>query len=62
MEPWQQEALHRLQLERKPRPLCRCCGEPIETELCLDLEPFGIRAVACEDCVNRQLVVRRQYV
>lgn len=62
MEPWQQEALHRQRLEARPRPLCRCCGLPVNTEQYLELEPFGIRAVACEECVNKYLVIRRQYV
>ena len=53
MEPWQQELLYRARAEQLPRLMCQCCGEAVETELYLDLEPFGIRAVACERCVER---------
>lgn len=53
MEPWQQEAL------RQQRPcglaICQCCGEPVRTPWYLDLEPFGLSAVACERCVDRNL-------
>lgn len=49
--PWRQEAL--LQHRRAKNPICQCCGEEILTECYLDLEPFGILAVACETCVSR---------
>ena len=49
MEPWQQELLNRARAERQPRLMCQCCGEAVETELYLDLEPFGIRAAACSE-------------
>lgn len=53
MEIWQQEALSR----RRPPALglCQCCGEPVQTEQYLDLRPFGLQAVACERCVDRNL-------
>ena len=51
--PWQQEAQEQLGQERQRRLLPRCngCGEPVETERRLELERFGVRGVACEDCV-----------
>ena len=51
MKPWQQEAL--LQAHRRPRAICRCCNQPVETELWLDLSAFGMDAVGCERCVYR---------
>ena len=50
MELWQQEALRQ---ERCRVPLCQCCAEPVRTELFLDLRPFGLPAVACQRCVER---------
>ena len=35
-------------MNRQPR--CMGCGQPITTELYLDLEPFGIDGRACECC------------
>lgn len=54
MEPWQEERLQQLLLDKKKklRPGCHCCGEPVDTELFLDLGPFGIRAYGCENCVR----------
>ena len=62
MEPWQQEALRELLLSKRLRPTCRCCGQPIDSDRYLDLEDFGIRAAACEDCVDRNWITRRSYV
>ena len=57
VEPWQQEQLWQLQLENKAlhRPRCHCCDKPIKTELCLDLSPFGLQALACESCVENNM-------
>ena len=33
-------------------PKCLGCGCPTTGETYLDLEPFGIRGVACEKCVE----------
>jgi hypothetical protein len=55
MKPWQQELLYRAQQEKLPRITCQCCGEAVATELYLDLEPFGLRAAACERCVERNM-------
>lgn len=59
MEPWQQQAQHAFHQERLQQrlPRCQCCERPVTTEFYLDLEPFGIRAVACEQCVMRHLGV-----
>lgn len=35
------------------RPRCVCCDEPVTTELYLDLEPFGLKGIACERCRDR---------
>jgi hypothetical protein len=51
MKPWQQEALRHA--GRRPKPICQCCDQPVETELWLDLSPFGINGVGCERCVYR---------
>ena len=37
---------------RSRLPRCACCGEPIESEKYLDLEPFGLQDRACEGCVR----------
>lgn len=57
MEPWQQEQLWQLQLERhaQNRQQCHCCDRPIQTELYLDLSPFGLESLACESCVEKNL-------
>ena len=57
MEPWQQEQLWQLQLERhaQNRQRCQCCDRPIQTELYLDLSPFGLQALACERCVEEHM-------
>lgn len=57
MEPWQQEALRQLQADRRRRlrPQCHCCDRPIDTERFLDLEPFGIGAMVCEECVEENM-------
>ena len=57
MEPWQQEALHQLQIDRRreERPRCHRCEEPILSEQYLDLEPFGIGAMVCEECVAENM-------
>ena len=34
------------------RPRCHCCGAHILTETYLDLSDFGIKAYACEKCVE----------
>jgi ribosomal protein L34E len=57
MEPWQQEQLWQLQLERQAQkqPRCHCCEKPIQTDLYLDLSPFGLQALACERCVEEHM-------
>lgn len=57
MEPWQQEMLRQLRLDRRRamRPRCRCCSRPILSEQYLDLEPFGLQAMVCEECVAANL-------
>ena len=54
MEPWQEEDLRQLRLAARlqKRPRCACCDERIPTERCLNLAPFGLNAVACENCVE----------
>lgn len=32
------------------RPRCVCCDLPITTEQYLDLEPFGLKGLACDRC------------
>lgn len=32
------------------RPRCECCGLPVTTDQYLDLEPFGLKGIACERC------------
>lgn len=34
-------------------PCCLGCGNPIASEMYLDLEPFGIQGRACEQCCSR---------
>ena len=53
MEPWQEEDLRQLRLDqrRAALPRCYCCDRIIDSEF-LDLTPFGIRAMACEECVG----------
>ena len=57
MEPWVQEELRQIQLaaRRARLPRCACCDEPIPTERFLDLRGFGLRALACETCVEENL-------
>lgn len=57
MEPWQQEELRQLRMARRDsyRPRCQCCGQTVQTELQLDLSPFGLSAVACEGCVRKHM-------
>ena len=57
MEPWQEEQLYQMALEirRQRRPRCVCCDEPVATECYLDLAPFGLMGVACENCVDSNL-------
>ncbi len=54
MEPWQEEDLRQLrQTARRLRlPRCACCDEPLPSETYLDLAPFGLSGVACEECVE----------
>lgn len=33
-------------------PRCQGCGCPITTETYVDLEMFGIRGLACEQCIK----------
>ena len=37
------------------RPRCQCCGDAIRTETMLDLQPFGVNALACQRCVDRHI-------
>lgn len=57
MEPWQQEVLHQLQIDRRreERPRCYCCEEPILSERFLDLDAMGIEAKVCEECVAENM-------
>lgn len=57
MEPWQQEVLIQLRTDRRRnlRPRCHCCDEPILSEQLLDLEPFGLQTMVCEDCVAENM-------
>ena len=57
MEPWQEEQLYQMALEvrRQRRPRCGCCGEPVGSPMYLDLAPFGLQGVACENCVESNL-------
>lgn len=34
------------------QPRCQSCGCPITTETYVDLETFGIRGLACEQCIK----------
>ena len=54
MEPWQEEDLRQLRMDRRKAalPRCHCCEKPIESGQFLDLEPFGIGSVVCEACVE----------
>lgn len=54
MEPWQEEARCQQHRERRGRqfPCCYSCGDPITTERYFDLEPFGLSAQLCEDCME----------
>ncbi len=51
---WQEEMLLQQRRQRN-RLWCQCCEEPVETEMYLDLEPFGIHAVACQRCIAANL-------
>ena len=57
MEIWQEEELYQMALEvrRQRRPRCVCCGEPVASQMCLDLSAFGLHGVACEDCIDGNL-------
>lgn len=47
------DARHVAWLSRLPR--CLGCGDPITSEMYLDLEPFGIQGRACEQCYRRHM-------
>lgn len=34
------------------RPQCQCCSCPVISETYLALEPFGLKGVACERCIE----------
>lgn len=51
MEPWQEEELRLLRLERLPHSRCVCCGEIITAEY-LDLTAFGLKGYGCQGCVD----------
>lgn len=53
-DPAEQEARRDLAYTARimQRPRCLGCGIPITTDLYLDLEPFGIQGLACEQCRN----------
>ena len=36
-------------------PRCLGCGDPITSEMYLDLEPFGIQGRACERCCGHHM-------
>ena len=58
MEAWQQEEMRRQKFDRWRQRLPRCqgCGAAIETERCLDLTVFGLVAMACENCVEENMM------
>lgn len=53
-DPAAQEAANALSYTARVMrlPRCQCCDSPITTEQYLDLEPFGVKALACESCVK----------
>lgn len=57
MEPWVLEEGHTRFLEQLRRIMPRCCGcnMPMDTERYLDLEPFGLQAVVCERCMDKNV-------
>ena len=57
MEPWVEEELHQMRLERERARLrrCVCCGEAVMSERYLDLEGFGLKGVGCERCVEKAM-------
>lgn len=52
MEPWQEEELRQMRQDRRPLPRCVCCAETVVTEKYLDLSAFGLKALACQRCVE----------
>lgn len=54
-DPTAQEAERERRWEERlrGRPGCACCDEVVATEEYLDLEPFGLRGVACGRCRDR---------
>ena len=57
MEPWVEEEMRQLRLERARGRMmrCVCCGEAVDTERFLNLERFGLKAVGCERCVEKEM-------
>lgn len=54
-DPAVQEAANALAYTARVLRLPRCiaCGSPILTEKYLDLEPFGIKGLGCEACMDK---------
>ncbi len=57
MEPWVEEQMRQMGLERErdKLPRCVCCGEPVVSERYLDLDSFGLKGVGCEGCVEKAM-------
>ena len=54
MEPWQEEDLRQLRVDRRRAALtrCHCCDKAMDDGAYLDLEPFGLSGIVCEECVG----------
>ena len=54
-DPAVQEAAHALAYTAKVmhRPRCECCGSPLTGDQYMDLEPFGLKGYACEQCIDK---------
>lgn len=57
MEAWQEEEIYQRRLEKARGRLmrCVCCGEIVDTERFLPLHRFGLKAVGCERCVEKEM-------
>ena len=57
VEVWQEEEIYQRRLEKARGRLmrCVCCGEIVDTERFLDLARFGLKAVGCERCVEKEM-------
>ena len=57
MEPWVEEEMRQMRLERErdKLPRCVCCNQPVVSERYLELEGFGLKGVGCEGCVEKAM-------